>query len=109
MSGHVLPLWQVHAYLCIHALDRLGNCNLGSFHLFSFGADSVLVPTMQQRQKLSFIISVHFQVPLPILSPYEVQQVVTQSGAPQAARLQGVCTSVSSVTKQVRLQHMRAC
>lgn len=87
----------------MHALDRLGKLQsqLMSSSLFSVDTENVLIPIMQQRQKLSLDSSVHFQVPLPTMSPYQVQQVVTQGGAPQAVRLQGVCTSVSTVTKQV--------
>lgn len=44
---------------------------------------------------------IRIQVPLPSLSPCQVQQVVTQAGAPQTVRLQGVCTSASTVSKQV--------
>ncbi|KAL3137712.1 hypothetical protein ABBQ38_004979 [Trebouxia sp. C0009 RCD-2024] len=46
--------------------------------------------------------AVILKAPLPPLSPCQVQQLVTQAGAPQTVRLQGVCTSASTVSKQVQ-------
>ncbi len=35
------------------------------------------------------------------MNPYELQQLVTHGSQPQPVRFQGICTAVSTVTKQV--------
>ncbi|DBA93225.1 TPA: hypothetical protein ACH3X2_003521 [Trebouxia sp. C0005] len=63
-----------------------------------------LLPSMLHRLWLRPV-----QVPLPLMNPYELQQLVTHGCQPQPVRFQGICTSVSTVTKQVYARHVRCC
>lgn len=42
-----------------------------------------------------------FQVPLPLLDVYGLHRLFTQSHEPHSVRFQGICTSMSTVSKQV--------
>ncbi|KAL0053065.1 hypothetical protein WJX82_000403 [Trebouxia sp. C0006] len=63
-----------------------------------------LMPSMLHRLWLRPV-----QVPLPLMNPYELQQLVTHGSQPQPVRFQGICTAVSTVTKQVYARHVRCC